>query len=140
MVFEFDPGVRVQALTLHAEGASRAKISEKTGYSTSAFTVLLRKAKSRGYVVGGPVLLEYVIDSPGRGRPKVRSIVPMPTYELVLYLCDDELRVSPSYGIDRTALVLVLRTALTNYIEELQSHSSTAASAARRGTGTGRDW
>ncbi|KAK7750389.1 hypothetical protein SLS62_007688 [Diatrype stigma] len=48
MVFEFDPGVRVQALTLHAEGASRAKITEKTGYSTSAFTVLLRKAKTRG--------------------------------------------------------------------------------------------
>lgn len=70
MVQEFDVAVRAQALTLHAEGNSRAMITAKTGYTSSGFSKLLQKAKSRGYVPGNRILLEYVSEAPGRGRPK----------------------------------------------------------------------
>ncbi|KAI1747943.1 hypothetical protein F4782DRAFT_518996 [Xylaria castorea] len=69
---EFDLGTRLQALTLHSEGYSRAAIAEKTGYTPGGFCNLLTKAKKRGYKPGeGPILLEYVAAEPGRGRPTI---------------------------------------------------------------------
>ncbi|KAI0445229.1 hypothetical protein F4803DRAFT_195107 [Xylaria telfairii] len=69
---ELDLGARIQALTLHSEGYSRAAISEKTGYTHSGFCALLAKAKKRGYKPGeGPILLEYVTQEAGKGRPSI---------------------------------------------------------------------
>ncbi|KAK3905184.1 hypothetical protein C8A05DRAFT_12978 [Staphylotrichum tortipilum] len=61
---------RSQALTLHACGAKSQEIQDKTGIKQSAFYTLLRKAKSRGYIPGGPVKQEHVEDAPKSGRPK----------------------------------------------------------------------
>ncbi|KAI0971855.1 hypothetical protein F4678DRAFT_461223 [Xylaria arbuscula] len=66
---EIDLGIRLQALTLHSEGFSRAKIIEKTGYSAGGFSALLAKAKKRGYQPGKPILSEYVDSGPRSGRP-----------------------------------------------------------------------
>ncbi|KAI0550625.1 hypothetical protein F4679DRAFT_542039, partial [Xylaria curta] len=67
---EFDFGVRIQALTLHSEGYTRAKIVEKTGYTPGGLCALISKARKRGYEPGkGPILFEYVAPEPGRGRP-----------------------------------------------------------------------
>lgn len=69
---DFDLGTRIQALTLHSEGYSRAAITEKTGYTASGFCTLLAKAKKRGYKPGeGPILLEYVAQEAGKGRPTI---------------------------------------------------------------------
>ncbi|KAI8953589.1 hypothetical protein F4801DRAFT_122107 [Xylaria longipes] len=69
---EFDLGTRLQALTLHSEGYSRAAIAEKTGYTSGGLCNLLAKAKRRGYKRGeGPILLEYVAAEAGRGRPPI---------------------------------------------------------------------
>lgn len=65
---EYDIALRAQALSLHATGASRAVIQEKTGFSSGGFGKLLTKAKSLGYVVGGPIVSEYVADQPKAGR------------------------------------------------------------------------
>lgn len=70
---EFDIALRAQALTLHALGVSRAEIKEKTGYSISGFTKLLRRAKRLGYTVGGPVLSKYVAGQVRPGRPKIST-------------------------------------------------------------------
>lgn len=59
---EFDTAARVQALTLHATGHSRKKITRLTGYFNGGFSNLLKKAKRRGYVPGLPILLEHVVD------------------------------------------------------------------------------
>lgn len=64
-----DDGVRCQVLALHGAGLSRKQIYEVTGVSPTGFFRLLRKAKERGYVVGGPVLLAYVKDAKRSGRP-----------------------------------------------------------------------
>ncbi|RYP49616.1 hypothetical protein DL768_004737 [Monosporascus sp. mg162] len=53
---------RVQALALHGVGIPFAQITEKTGYSRSGFYELRRKAIQRGYVDGGPILDEHVVD------------------------------------------------------------------------------
>ncbi|KAI1304336.1 hypothetical protein F5Y03DRAFT_175921 [Xylaria venustula] len=66
---ETDLGIRLQALTLHSEGFSRAKIIEKTGYSAGGFSALLAKAKKRGYEPGKPILREYADSEPRSGRP-----------------------------------------------------------------------
>ncbi|KAI1175778.1 hypothetical protein F4777DRAFT_304995 [Nemania sp. FL0916] len=70
---EFDPAVRVRALTLHSEGYSRAAILQKTGYTLGGFKKLLAAAKKRGYQPGeGSILLSYVTNEVGRGRkPKL---------------------------------------------------------------------
>lgn len=60
---------RAQALTLHGVGISFAEIKKKTGYSKSSFYELRQKAIGRGYVDGGPVLDEHVIDGKRTGRP-----------------------------------------------------------------------
>jgi hypothetical protein len=70
---EFDIAQRTQALSLHAEGSTRATIQEKTGYSPSGFTRLLQKAKQRGYVVGGVIINAHVEDKPRTGRPATRK-------------------------------------------------------------------
>jgi hypothetical protein len=62
---------RSQALSLHASGTARGRIEELTGYSSSGFSRLLRKAKSRGYVIGGPILPYYIEDEPRTGRPLI---------------------------------------------------------------------
>ncbi|KAI0593225.1 hypothetical protein F4775DRAFT_578822 [Biscogniauxia sp. FL1348] len=69
----FDVALRSQALTLHAQGASRQEIQQKTGYSPQGFGKLLTKAKSRGYVVGSPVLLKYVENGKRKGRPQLHE-------------------------------------------------------------------
>ncbi|KAI1130642.1 hypothetical protein F5Y10DRAFT_262983 [Nemania abortiva] len=68
---EFDLGVRIQALTLHSEGMSRAQIAQKTGYKPGGISNLVTRAKSRGYRPGGPILLEYVQTAAGRGRKPI---------------------------------------------------------------------
>lgn len=60
---------RVQALSLHGAGISFAVITKTTGYGRSSFYELRQKAISRGYVDGGPVLDEHVIDGKRTGRP-----------------------------------------------------------------------
>ncbi|KAL2146644.1 hypothetical protein VTI28DRAFT_3143 [Corynascus sepedonium] len=52
-------------------GVKMSEIQAKTGIKPSTFYALLRKAKERGYVPGGPVKEEYVADAPKSGRPTV---------------------------------------------------------------------
>ncbi|KAK5634842.1 hypothetical protein RRF57_010555 [Xylaria bambusicola] len=67
---EFDLSIRIQALTLHSEGYSRAAIVQKTGYSPGGLSSLIHKAKKRGYQPGqGPILREYADTEPRKGRP-----------------------------------------------------------------------
>ncbi|KAI0487026.1 hypothetical protein F4859DRAFT_467957 [Xylaria cf. heliscus] len=74
MVKEFDLGKRLQALTLHSEGYSRAAIAEKTGYTLGGLCYLLNKAKKRGYKRSeGHILHEYVDTAPGKGRPRIMN-------------------------------------------------------------------
>ncbi|KAI2617870.1 hypothetical protein GGR54DRAFT_201475 [Hypoxylon sp. NC1633] len=68
-----DVGLRCQALAMHAEGSSRQRIRDITGYSPSGFTRLLQKAKNKGYVVGGPILQRYVEDGKRSGRPSKKN-------------------------------------------------------------------
>ncbi|XXH02044.1 hypothetical protein Hte_008409 [Hypoxylon texense] len=65
----YDIGPRVQALALYGEGATRQRIHEVTGLSPSGVTRIIQKAKSRGYVTGGPILKAHVEDKPKSGRP-----------------------------------------------------------------------
>ncbi|KAK3896401.1 hypothetical protein C8A05DRAFT_20615, partial [Staphylotrichum tortipilum] len=62
---------RTQALTLHACGTKYSEIEAITGIKAEAFKQLLRKAKQRGYLPGGPVKDEHVCDGAKSGRPKV---------------------------------------------------------------------
>lgn len=56
---------RVQALAMHACGKNAREIETVTDIAPGAFGMLLKKCKSRGYVVGEKILEEYVID----GKP-----------------------------------------------------------------------
>ncbi|KAI1180818.1 hypothetical protein F4777DRAFT_173960 [Nemania sp. FL0916] len=68
---EFDLGLRLQALTLHSEGYTRAAIIERTGYTPSGLSHLITTAKSRGYEPGGhPIYRKYVDNGSGRGRKR----------------------------------------------------------------------
>ncbi|KAH6635979.1 hypothetical protein F5144DRAFT_161575 [Chaetomium tenue] len=60
---------RVQALTLHSKGAKTPEIENITGIRKEAFKALLRRAKDRGYCVGGPIKEEHVVNGPRTGRP-----------------------------------------------------------------------
>ncbi|KAK4248927.1 hypothetical protein C7999DRAFT_30617 [Corynascus novoguineensis] len=62
---------RTQALTLHAMGIKHSEIEAKTGVKKEAFKSLLRRAKDRGYIPGGPVKEEHVANAPKSGRPTV---------------------------------------------------------------------
>ncbi|EAQ91526.1 predicted protein [Chaetomium globosum CBS 148.51] len=60
---------RVQALTLHSKGAKTPEIENITGIKKQAFKALLRRARERGYCVGGPIKEEHVVNGPRTGRP-----------------------------------------------------------------------
>ncbi|KAI0402189.1 hypothetical protein F4802DRAFT_378146 [Xylaria palmicola] len=86
---EFDLGVRLQALTLHSIGYTRAKIIEETGYSAGGLCGLLAKARKRGYKPGGgPILREYVETEPRKGRPP--KLTPDRTSKIVAVLTSDK--------------------------------------------------
>ncbi|KAI0144867.1 hypothetical protein BJ166DRAFT_79302 [Pestalotiopsis sp. NC0098] len=63
---------RAQALQMYADGKTRTEIQAVVGYSPDGFNSLLRTARSRGYVKGGPIYDHHVQDSPRSGRPAVR--------------------------------------------------------------------
>ncbi|AEO61168.1 hypothetical protein MYCTH_61415 [Thermothelomyces thermophilus ATCC 42464] len=62
---------RTQALTLHSMGVKTSEIEAKTGVKKEALKSLLRRAKARGYIPGGPIKEEHVANAPKSGRPKV---------------------------------------------------------------------
>ncbi|KAI8626845.1 hypothetical protein F5Y19DRAFT_444620 [Xylariaceae sp. FL1651] len=72
---EFDVATRIQALSWHNEGRSRAEIIAKTGYSQSGLSKLILKAKQRGYCPREEALvrLEYVESGARTGRPPALS-------------------------------------------------------------------
>ncbi|KAI0424410.1 hypothetical protein F5Y09DRAFT_324472 [Xylaria sp. FL1042] len=89
MSSEFDLGIRIQALTLHSEGYSRASIIEKTGYSPGGLSTLITKAKKRGYQPGqGPILREYVDSEPRKGRPP--KLTPATKEKIITTLTSDK--------------------------------------------------
>ncbi|KAK3336981.1 hypothetical protein B0T19DRAFT_338554, partial [Cercophora scortea] len=62
---------RVQALCLHAVGKRVSEIEAVTGIKKEAFKQLLKRAKSRGYVVGDKIEDRFVLNAERSGRPKI---------------------------------------------------------------------
>lgn len=61
---------RIQALTLYGTGTKISEIEAITGIKANTFYAILRRAKERGYVPGGPVKEEHVANAPKSRRPK----------------------------------------------------------------------
>ncbi|POR36816.1 Uncharacterized protein TPAR_02985 [Tolypocladium paradoxum] len=61
---------RIIALTLYNEGCPTNYILQRSGFKRSAFFLLLKKAKQRGFVRGEPPTEAFVTDGPRSGRPK----------------------------------------------------------------------
>src|SRR6266516_1841768 len=65
---EWDDGVRTSVLALWASGESIINVINQFGMPRATFDSIRKKAESRGWRKGDPVLLEYVSNAPRLGR------------------------------------------------------------------------
>ena len=66
---EYTIAERVQALAMHATGKKPVEIEAIVGMHRESFKTVLKRAKQRGYVVGGKIEERHVESLPRSGRP-----------------------------------------------------------------------
>jgi len=70
---EYTIAERVQALAMHATGKKPVEIEAIVGMHRESFKTVLKRAKQRGYVVGGKIEERHVESLPRSGRPTKAS-------------------------------------------------------------------
>ena len=60
---EWDDGIRTSVLVLWASGESIINVINQFGMPRATFDSIRKKAESRGWRKGDPVLLEYVLNA-----------------------------------------------------------------------------